>query len=209
MNKTLESIAQAIFKRWFVDFEFPGYKKTKFVNGLPEGWRYGALGEIISIGSGKRPGDKSETKTQGFNVPLIGASSVMGFVEDSLYNEPILIIGRVGTHGVVQRVSRPSFPSDNTLVIRSKYFEFVYQILKTIDYGTLNVGTTQPLITQSAINKYGVVVPSNEVLEQFEVYISGLFKKVLANNRENESLAGIRDSLLPRLMSGRIRVGVL
>src|SRR3989338_2808118 len=154
INKTLESIAKAIFKRWFVDFEFPGYEKTKFVKGLPEGWHYGALGEIISIESGKRPGEKSETKTKDFTVPLIGASSVMGFVKDALYNEPILIIGRVGTHGVVQRVSWPSFPSDNTLVIRSEYFEFVYQILKVIDCEALNVGTTQPLITQTAINRY-------------------------------------------------------
>ncbi len=206
MNKTLESIAQAIFKRWFMDFEFPGYEKVKLVNGLPQGWRHGALGEIISIESGKRPGEKSETKTQGFTVPLIGASSVMGFVKDALYDEPILIIGRVGTHGVVQRVSWPSFPSDNTLVIRSKHFEFVYQILKTIDYEALNVGTTQPLITQTAINKYSVIIPANEVLEQFEVCVSGLFEKVVANNQESESLGKIRDSLLPRLMSGKIRV---
>ena len=126
INKTLESISQAIFKKWFVDLEFPEYEKTKFVNGLPEGWRNGALGEIVSIESGKRPGEKSETKTQDFTVPLMGASSIMGFVKDALYNEPILIIGRVGTHGIVQRISSPSFPSDNTLVIRSKYFEFVY-----------------------------------------------------------------------------------
>ena len=206
INKTLESISQAIFKKWFVDLEFPEYEKTKFVNGLPEGWRNGALGEIVSIESGKRPGEKSETKTQDFTVPLMGASSIMGFVKDALYNEPILIIGRVGTHGIVQRISSPSFPSDNTLVIRSKYFEFVYQILKTIDYEALNIGTTQPLITQTTIKKYSILIPNNEVLRQFEVYISGLFKKVVENNRESEFLAEIRDSILPRLMSGKIRM---
>lgn len=206
MNKTLESIAQAIFKRWFVDFEFQGHEKAKLVDSLPKGWRHGALGEIITIESGKRPGEKSVTKTQDFTVPLIGASSVMGFVKSALYNEPILIIGRVGTHGIVQRVSWSSFPSDNTLVIRSKHFEFIYQILKTIDYEALNVGTTQPLITQTAINKYGIVIPSDEVLEQFETYISGLFKKVVANNQESESLVEIRDSLLPRLMSGKLSI---
>ncbi len=52
MNKTLESIAQAIFKQWFVDFEFPGYEKTKFVNGLPEGWREGKFGELTKIQPG-------------------------------------------------------------------------------------------------------------------------------------------------------------
>ena len=189
-----------------MDFEFPGYEKNKFVGGLPKGWRHGALGEIISIESGKRPSEKSETKTEDFTVPLIGASSVMGFVKDALYNEPILIIGRVGTHGVVQRVSWPSFPSDNTLVIRSEYFEFVYQILKVIDCEALNVGTTQPLITQTAINRYSIVIPSDEILKQFETAVSGLFEKVIANNQESESLVEIRDSLLPRLMSGKRRV---
>lgn len=208
MNKTLESIAQAIFKRWFVDFEFPGYEKTKIVDGLPDRWHQGTLGEIVTIESGKRPGEKTEIKTSDFTVPLIGASSVMGYVKDALYKEPILIIGRVGTHGIVQRVSFPSFPSDNTLVIRSKYFEFAYQILRMIDYDSLNVGTTQPLITQTAINKYEVMIPSNEIIGQFEICISVLFKKVVANNRESESLMGIRDSLLPRLMSGKIRVDV-
>ncbi len=206
MNKTLEAIAQAIFNRWFVDFEFPGHEKTRIINGLPDRWHQGTLEKIVTIESGKRPGEKSEIKALDFTVPLIGASSVMGYVKDALYKESILIIGRVGTHGIVQRVSWPSFPSDNTLVIRSKYFEFVYQILRTIDYGSLNVGTTQPLITQTAINKYGIIIPSDEILKQFETYVSGLFKKVVANNRENESLIEIRDSLLPRLMSGKIRV---
>jgi len=206
INKTLESIAQAIFKRWFVDFEFPRHEKIKFVKGLPEGWRQVALGEIVKIESGKRPGEKSETKTQDFAVSLIGASSVMGFVKDALYKEPILIIGRVGTHGIVQRVSWPSFPSDNTLIIRSKYFEFVYQVLKTIDYKALNVGTTQPLITQTSIKNYTILLPNVDVLNAFENSISGLFKKIAANDRENESLIMIRDSLLPRLMSGKIRI---
>lgn len=206
MNKTLESIAQTIFKRWFVEFEFPGHEKRKLVSGLPEGWRKGTLGEIITIESGKRPGEKSEIKTSGFSVPLIGASSVMGYVKDVLYKEPILIIGRVGTHGVVRRVSWPSFPTDNTLVIRSNYFEYVYQVLKAIDYESLNVGTTQPLITQTAIKKYDVLVPHVDLLEKFEACIFGLFKKIVINGQENESLIGIRDSLLPRLMIGKIRV---
>lgn len=207
MNETLEQIARAIFKKWFVDFEFPGYEKTKFVDGLPEGWHQGVLGEIVKVESGKRPGDKSENKTQEFTIPLIGASSVMGFVREALYNEPILIIGRVGTHGIVQRVSHPVFPSDNTLVIQSKYFEFVYQILKTIDYAAFNVGSTQPLITQTTMNNYSLILPKSDVLDQFENNVSSFFRKIRANNCENEFLSQIRDTLLPKLMLGEIRVG--
>jgi type I restriction enzyme S subunit len=206
MNKTLEAMGQALFKRWFVDFEFPGHEKTKLVKGIPDGWHQGALGEICTIESGKRPEAKSDSRTEECAVPLIGASSVMGYVKTLLYNEPILIIGRVGTHGVVQRVLPPSFPSDNTLVIRPKYYEYIYQVLKTIDYDSLNVGTTQPLITQTAVKKHDTLIPSDNILEKFETAISPLFIKVAANNQESDVLAGIRDSLLPKLMSGKIRM---
>ncbi len=207
MNKTLESMGQTLFKSWFVDFEFLGYEKTKFVNGLPDGWHQGTLGDIVTIESGKRPGERSEIKTSDFKVPLIGASSVMGFVKDALYKEPILIIGRVGTHGIIQRVSWPSFPSDNTLVIHTKYFEYVYQVLRTIDYNSLNVGTTQPLITQTTIKRFDILIPSNDVLKKFETCVSELFERIVANNLESGFLSGIRDSLLPKLMSGKMRVG--
>jgi type I restriction enzyme S subunit len=204
MNKTLEAMAQALFKEWFVDFRFPGYENAKFIDGLPEGWRMGALGELISIESGKRPGEKSEVITDDFRVPLIGASSVMGYVKDALYKEPILIIGRVGTHGIVQRVSWPAFPSDNTLVIRSKAHEYVYQILRMIDYQSLNVGTTQPLITQTAMKNFVILIPAGQVLEKFEKCVSNLFEKIVANNCETEFLIGLRDFLLPKLFSGYI-----
>ena len=58
----------------------------------------------------------------------------MGYTKEYSYNEDILIIGKVGTHGVVQRVNYPCFPSDNTFVIKSDYYGFVYQLLKRIDY---------------------------------------------------------------------------
>lgn len=139
-------------------------------------------------------------------VPLIGASSITGYVKETLYDKAILVIGRVGTHGVVQRVMPPSFPSDNTLVIQSDYYEFIYQILKIIDYKSLNVGSTQPLITQKSIKNYMIVVPKKEVLMDFENIVSGLFRKVAYDNQEIKKLATIRDTLLPKLMSGDIRV---
>ena len=167
MNKTLEAIGQAIFKHWFVDFEFPNEEGNPYKSSggemvfneelgkeIPKGWGVGRLGEFINITSGKRPEQKSEVKDSVFNVPLVGASRVMGFVMEPLFKEPALIIGRVGTHGVVQRFTTPTYPSDNTLVIRSPFYEYVYQVLKRIDYASLNVGSTQPLITQSSIKNY-------------------------------------------------------
>lgn len=217
MNKTLEEMAQAIFKRWFVDFEFPNedgepYKSSggKFVESelgmIPEGWKTATLGDLIEISSGKRPSKKLKDKTQEFCIPLIGASGVMGYVKDTLYNEKILIIGRVGTLGVVQRHKKECWPSDNTLVIKTIYYEYIYQILKTIDYDKFNRGSTQPLITQTDIKNVKIIVPSKEVLEKYERVVGALLNKTEENLEENIYLSTLRDTLLPKLMSGEIRV---
>jgi type I restriction enzyme S subunit len=218
MNATLEAIGQGLFKHWFVDFEFPNEKgKPCKSNGgemvdselgeIPKGWKVGNFEEIIDITSGKRPNEKLETKNNEYSIPLVGASSVMGFVKESLYDEPIIIIGRVGTHGIVQRILSPSFPSDNTLVIKSKYYGYSYQTLKMINYESLNVGTTQPLITQSSIKNMKIIIPIEKLLDEYESVVSKIFIKIDDNNKENEILGLIRDSLLPRLMSGKISVG--
>lgn len=142
-NQVLEEMAQAIFKRWFVDFEFPNkdgepYKSSggemvdSELGEIPKGWRVGNLGDIANVTSGKRPQEKKDTVSDVYFVPLVGASTVMGFVKEILYNERILIIGRVGTHGIIQRFNSPCWPSDNTLVITSDYYEFTNQILKKL-----------------------------------------------------------------------------
>mgnify|MGYP002765140848 CR=1 FL=1 len=208
INADLEEMAQAIFKNWFVDFE--PFKDGKFVDSelgmIPEGWKVGCLGDIAEITSGKRPPKKSKDKTKDLFIPLIGASDIMGFTSDVLYERPILVIGRVGTHGVVQRFQEKCWPSDNTLVIESSYYNYVYQLLKRIDYSAINRGSTQPLITQTDVKNTDVIIAPENVLKEYESITSTLFSKHRANNKENSRLSTLRDTLLPRLMSGEIEV---
>ena len=208
INADLEEMAQAIFKNWFVDFE--PFKDGKFVDSelgmIPEGWKVGCLGDIAEITSGKRPPKKSKDKTQDLFIPLIGASDIMGFTSDVLYERPILVIGRVGTHGVVQRFQEKCWPSDNTLVIESSYYNYVYQLLKGIDYSAINRGSTQPLITQTDVRNTDVIIAPENVLKEYESITSTLFSKHRANIKENSHLSPLRDTLLPRLMSGEIEV---
>lgn len=208
INADLEEMAQAIFKNWFVDFE--PFKDGKFVDSelgmIPEGWKVGCLGDIAEITSGKRPPKKSKDKTKELFIPLIGASDIMGFTSDVLYERPILVIGRVGTHGVVQRFQEKCWPSDNTLVIESSYYNYVYQLLKGIDYSAINRGSTQPLITQTDVKNTDVIIAPENVLKEYESITSTLFSKHRANIKENSRLSTLRDTLLPRLMSGEIEV---
>ncbi|SDD05389.1 type I restriction enzyme, S subunit [Melghirimyces thermohalophilus] len=208
INQNLEAMAQALFQSWFVDFE--PFQDGEFVESelglIPKGWKVRKLGDIINITSGKRPTNKAEQQNKKFNVALIGASSITGYVDQALYKEPILVTGRVGTHGVIQRVRGESWPSDNTLVIKTPYYEFVYQILKTLDYKSMNRGSTQPLITQRDIKNTQIVFPSDLVLSDFENQTKALYNLVNEFNDEIKTLSQLRDTLLPKLMSGEIRV---
>ena len=203
--ENLEAQAQALFKHWFIDFA--PFKNGKFVESelgmIPEGWRVGTFGEIMTISSGKRPLQKGKYSDLN-NIPLVGASEIMGYTNDYLFDEDIIVIGRVGTHGVVQRLHNACWPSDNTLVIKSNYYEFCYQLLKRIDYKSLNRGSTQPLISQSDIKNYPIIIPDENVLDIYENIASALMK--MNNEQESSRLSALRDTLLPKLMSGEIKV---
>ena len=128
------------------------------------------LSYIASVESGKRPLHKSAAIDGSFNIPIIGASSIMGYTDDYLFNEPILVIGRVGTLGVVQSIFGKSYPSDNALIIRSKYYTFCYCALNELDYNSLNKGSTQPLSTQTDIKNIQIpLIPQSE-MQQFEMH---------------------------------------
>ena len=207
-NENLEQQAHALFKSWFVDFE--PFKNGEFVESelgmIPKGWRVGTFGEIMTIASGKRPPKKESSFSHECNIPLVGASDIMGYTNSVLFNEDILVTGRVGTHGIVQRFNYPCWPSDNTLVLKSDYYEYCYQILCTIDYASLNRGSTQPLITQTDIKNQIILIPPYSVLSDFEKYVSTLMKAKENNQRSSRRLAELRDTLLPKLMSGELKV---
>lgn len=199
INRNLEAQAQALFKSWFVDFEPFGGK-------MPEDWREGTLGEIAHVTSGKRPPLKQSLCSADINIPLIGAADIMGYTNSVLYTTPILVTGRVGTHGIVQRFNEPCWPSDNTLVVEGKWYEYIYQTMCRIDYHNMNRGSTQPLITQTDLKNQKVIIPNVLILDKFETQVTILYKQVYINQRENVRLAALRDTLLPKLMKGEIEV---
>lgn len=199
INKNLEAQVSALYQSWFEAFEI--------TNGVcPESWSYQEFSTIADIASGKRPPVKSDTCNEKTPISIVGAASVMGFTSEANHTDKILVTGRVGTHGVVQRFNTPCWTSDNTLVITSPYYEFTNQILHKIDYSLMNRGSTQPLITQGDMKKIVVLVPDKDTLAKFEEFTGSLMAKWEANNNENVKLASLRDTLLPKLMSGELDV---
>lgn len=199
INNNLEQQVSALYKSWFEDFEI-----TNSV--CPENWSYQELSTIADIASGKRPPIKSNICNDETPIYLVGAASVMGFTSEVNHTDKILVTGRVGTHGVIQRFNTPCWTSDNTLVITSPYYEFTNQILHRIDYSSMNRGSTQPLITQGDMKKVVVLVPDEHTLAKFEEFAGSLMAKWEENNKENIKLTSLRDTLLPKLMSGELDV---
>lgn len=195
INNNLLLQATTIYKAWFEDF-------IPFDGICPAGWKQGTLSDIADITSGKRPPMKSTEKTDVAIIPLVGAASVMGFTSESNHTDKILVTGRVGTHGVVQRFNTPCWTSDNTLVITSDFYEYTYQILQQIDYYAMNRGSTQPLITQGDMNEVAIIIPDRKILDKFETLIGRLMLQYEENLLENTKLAELRDALLTRLMFG-------
>lgn len=199
INRNLADQVSAIYKSWFVDFEL-------YDGVCPDTWKIATLGDLAEVSSGKRPPMKQTDKTDGVTIPLAGAASIMGYTNEVLYDSKILVTGRVGTHGVIQRFNEKCWPSDNTLVITTARYEFVYQILQGIDYTSMNRGSTQPLITQSDLKKTEIIIPTVDVLDKFEALAGGLMEQYEKKRIENIKLTELRDTLLPKLMSGELVV---
>ena len=235
MNETQVAIARALFRSWFVDFEpvrakmeghwrlgeslpglpadlydlFPDRLVDSELGEIPEGWEVKALGEVASVSSGKRPGRRQSVADEEVHTPLWGGNGPMGFVDFPLINSPILLTGRVGTLGSVFRITFPCWPSDNTLVvipISSELFESLFFQMERFDFDSLNRGSTQPLLTQADLKAQLVISPANELIGRFHTFTKRLFQGVDARNHESLALAAQRDVVLPRLVSGQMKL---
>lgn len=221
INENLEAQAQALFKYWFVDFEFPDENGNPYKSSggamveselgmIPKGWEVVEFGDIINIKNGKRPKVKMDNKDSRYIYPILGASGVMGYTNDYIYDEPILVIGRVGTHGIVQKTISKAWTSDNTMVIKTPYYELANQILSRIDYTSLNRGSTQPLLSQKDIKNQSIIIPKRNgiIMNKFEEIIGRFREKIFQLEKQNQTLSQLRDILLPKLMSGKIRISL-
>ena len=191
MIAKLEATAQALYRKMFVD----GIDKEN----LPEGWRRGRLGDIAEINSGKTCVDKSDVKDEIYQYPVAGASGVIGFSSIYNYDEKLMTTGRVGTLGVVNRYNQQVYMADNVLVIRSKYYEYCYQILTSLDYSEITKGGVQSLITQTDLKESVIMIPPKDLLDSFEQQSSSIYSLVETKKQENSKLAELQSLLLARM----------
>lgn len=232
INADLEEMAQAIFKNWFVDFE--PFKDGKFVDSelgmIPEGWKVGRADDYYQINIGKTP-PRKEHKWFSTNpadkiwvsIANMGNSGI--FISDSseyltqeaVDSHNIIMVPRntillsfkltVGRVAIADKELTTNEAIARFILSDDKYMEYLYLYLKKFDYNSL--GSTSSIATavnSKTIKGMQMLQPSDKVIDAFHIQVNPIFEKIRSLTKENSRLSLLRDTLLPRLMSGELEV---
>ncbi len=204
-NKTLEEMGQTIFKEWF--------GKYGVDDELPEGWKVGKLGEELVIKQGKylEAENLSEAPTEEKKYPIYGGSGIRGYIEDFMYEKPMVFLTCRGNGcGLIQFSKEQSSITNSCMAFENidspLSSEFIYFLSKKIDFESVTSGSAQPQITVTNLYNLEIIIPDQETLKQFDEEIKPIFIKIRDNSEQIQSLARSRNELLPKLMSGAVRV---
>lgn len=217
-NHDLEELAKTLFKRWFVEFEFPNengepYKSSggKMVASelgeIPEGWRFGELSELLEIKYGKDHKHLADG-----NIPVYGSGGIMRYVNEFIYDKPSILLPRKGTLSNLFYLNEPFWSVDTMFyskIKKEEYGKYCFQLLKTLNLSLMDVGSAVPSLSTSVLNGINVLIPYMKVAGKFEEALSSLFNKKNTNQQEIQTLTQLRDALLPKLVSGELRIKVL
>ena len=218
INQELETLAQTLFKQWFIDFEFPNeigetYKSSggemvdSELGEIPKGWLIGNFGDLANISSGKGI-NKKNYQTNG-DYPIIGANGIMGNYDRFNIEGFKILTGRVGTLGTVRISNEKAWTSDNVLIcepLKVELGHYSYFVMKDFDYKSLNRGSTQPLLTQTDLKSQTVIIPQTNILLKFQNQMDFFLSTIELNKSELKELKTLRDTLLPKLISGELEI---
>jgi len=255
INHTLESIAQAMFKSWFIDFDpvrakitakqqgkdselaamcaisskseaelkqmseedfaelqataalFPAELMESELGKVPNGWLPVNIEYFIELIYGKAL--KKTERIHGV-YPVYGSGGLTGWHNKALVKGPGVIIGRKGTIGSIFLENKDFYPIDTTYYVKTKNncsLLFAYYLLQTLGLEKMNTDAAVPGLNRQ--NFYHLEVPfySSDLIEKYTKTIENIISKNLSIKKENEYLIGMRDSLLPKLLSGEVALG--
>lgn len=226
MNGTLEAMAQATYRDWFVDFG-PVRRKlagiidpVEIMGGLtrdpseaasmaalfphaldnerlPEGWRLIKIEQILDLIYGK---SLPKTVRNNGNVPVYGSGGVGGFHNKSLVKGPGIIVGRKGTVGSLFWETEDFFPIDTAFYVAPKNnlpLHFVWQVLQTLGLEGMNTDAAVPGLNRNNVYRLETVWPGEKIVKTFGELITPIRARLDVNTAQNRTLAETRDYLLP------------
>lgn len=210
LNEKLEEMAQAIFKSWFVDFE--PFKDKPFheteIGYIPQIFESGVLGDLCTFKRGK--GLLSKDAIFG-NVPVIA-----GGMKPACYHNiantkaPVVTVSGSGANaGYTQIHNVDVWASDCSFIdsnCENLYYVYCFLSRRPKLLRHSQTGAAQPHVKPADIHRFQVVIPTKDVINEFQQIVKPLFDRIGMNKKENDRLASLRDTLLPRLMSGEIKI---
>jgi len=206
LNDNLEQQTQAIFKSWFVNFE-------PFNGIMPYNWAVCTLGDITEMGAGgDKPKESSPVKTLSHPYPIysngINNHGLYGYTNEPKIKDESVTVSARGTIGYVCLRHHPYVPIVRlvTLIPDVNVVSAKYLYLYLCQLHIAGTGTTQQQLTVPDFRKTEIVVPDKTIMSAFTEAVTPIFEQVWVNEDENIKLAEIRDSLLPKLMSGELDV---
>ena len=236
-NATLEAIAQALFKSWFVDFDpvrakmegrapegmdeatatlFPDALEESELGWVPKGWRNVSLKEAVSIHDSKRvPLSGQEREKRKGPYPYYGAAALMDTVDNYLFDGVYLLTGEDGsvadTNGypIMQYVWGKFWVNNHAHILQGKdgvATEHVMLAMQRTNITPYITGAVQAKLSQTNMWRINFLKPTREVSEHFAALIDPLFVRFRHNAEQAQTLATLRDTLLPRLISGQLRL---
>jgi type I restriction enzyme S subunit len=224
-NATLEVLAQTLFKSWFVDFDpvrakaegrepegmdvataalFPDEFEDSEFGPIPKGWRTGTLNDLVELKYGKAL--KASERREG-PIPVYGSGGVTGSHDAALVLAPTIIVGRKGTVGSLFWQTDPCFPIDTVFFVRpKKSLHFSYSAMRRMGLERLNTDAAVPGLNRENAYRQPVVIPSDGLLHVWDELVIPMRQKIDESDRKRRTLETIRDALLPRLISGKLRL---
>ena len=208
INDNLQQQAQTLYKQCF---------PYRVDDDLPDGWHIGTVDEIIEIHDSKRiPLSGAErAKMEKKTYPYYGAAALMDYVDDYIFDGKYLLLGEDGTvvddagYPILQYVWGKFWVNNHTHILTGKLgfnVESLYMLFKQTPVKAIVTGAVQPKISQANLRSIQVVIPPQKLLMDYNNQIAPLFALLRTNEEANKSLATLRDTLLPKLMSGEIDV---
>ncbi len=229
MNATLKAMARALFKSWFVDFDPVRAKMEGRHTGLPQevadlfadrlvdselgetpqGWIVSALGDMIELAYGKAL--KAEARNSSGRVPVFGSNGQIGWHNKALVQGPGIVVGRKGNPGTVTLLPTEFFPIDTTFYVVPKHPHdecpyFLFLALREQDLPAVAADSAVPGLNRNLAYMNKQLSPPTSVVECFNSYVSNMYASCRQAATKSRLLAELRDTLLPKLVSGELPV---
>lgn len=174
-------------------------------DGLPESWGMQRLGELLKLNYGKA---LTKDLREPGNFPVYGSGGTSSTHVKALVAHPTVVVGRKGTVGTVFWAPHGCWPIDTTYYVTTEWpMVYAFRALQHLPLSDMNTDAAVPGLNRENAYRLEVPFPGEKIIEAYAEIAGAIQNKIDSNEAENKTLATLRDALLPRLMSGELRVG--